>query len=88
VIYDAWSDAMKTIASASSSGRPRGFQVEGDPQGGWVIVTCIPGVRRRKGQLDLQKYRDILSAAGFNVADSPHVSGVLRVTFPPEAGKV
>ena len=69
------------------SGR-RGFQVEGDPQGGWVVVTCIPGVRRRKGQLDLEKYREILSAAGFNVTDSPHVLGVLRVTLPPEASKV
>ena len=66
----------------------RGFQVEGDPQGGWVVVTCIPGVRRRKGQLDLEKYREILSAVGFNVTDSPHVSGVLRVTLPPEVGKV
>ncbi len=66
----------------------RGFQVEGDPQGGWVVVTCIPGVRRHKGQLDLQKYREILSAAGFNVTYSPHVSGVLRVTLPPEAGNV
>lgn len=64
----------------------RGFQVEGDPQGGWVAVTCIPGVR--KGSTgpgrELQKYRGILSAAGFSVTDSPYVPGVLRITLPPE----
>jgi len=45
-------------------------------------------MRRRKGQLDLEKYREILSAAGFSVTDSPHVLGVLRVTLPPDARKV
>jgi hypothetical protein len=66
----------------------RGFQVEGDHQAGWVVVTCVPGVRRHKGQLELQKYREILWAAGFDVTDAPHVSGVLQVTLPPEQGKL
>ena len=61
----------------------RGFQVEGDPQGGWVVVTCIPGVRR--GSLrrirELQKYREILVDEGFTVRDSPHVADVLRITL-------
>jgi hypothetical protein len=61
----------------------RGFQVEGDPQGGWVDVTCIPGVRKREigPVLELQRYREILQAAGFGVSDSPNVTGVLRVTL-------
>ena len=62
----------------------RGFQVEGDPQGGWVVVTCIPGVRRGSaGRVrELQKYREILVDEGFTVRDSPHVAEVLRVTLP------
>lgn len=62
----------------------RGFQVEGDPQGGWVVVTCIPGVRRGSaGRIrELQRYRDILAAEGFRVRDSPHVTDVLRITLP------
>ncbi len=72
-------------------GRP-GFVVEGDPQGGWVGVNFIPafpgfpGARRRHGR-ELQKFRDVLSAAGFAVTDSPLTSGVLRVTLPPEAAE-
>lgn len=64
----------------------RGFQVEGDPEGGWVVVTCIPGVI--KGSMgparELQRYRDVLSAAGFKVTDNPYLPGVLRITLPPE----
>jgi hypothetical protein len=33
---------------------------------------------------ELQKYRDILSAAGFNVTGSPYQPGVLRITLQPE----
>jgi hypothetical protein len=63
----------------------RGFQVEGDPEGGWVVVTCIPGVRKGSAALsrELQRYRDILWAAGFSVTDSPYRPGVLRITLPP-----
>jgi hypothetical protein len=69
-------------------GRP-GFTVEGDPQGGWVAVNYFtsfpgfPGARRRR-ERELQKYRGILSAAGFTVTDSPHTPGVLRITLPAE----
>jgi hypothetical protein len=64
----------------------RGFQVEGDPEGGWVVVTCIPGLRKSTmGRIrELQKYRDILAAAGFIVTGSPYLPGVLRITLPPE----
>lgn len=68
------------------SGR-RGFLVEGDPQGGWVSVTCVagfPGARTRRDR-DLQKYRDIFTAAGFKVTESPYMPGTLRVTLPPKA---
>jgi hypothetical protein len=69
-------------------GRP-GFVIEGDPEGGWVGVNYFPGFpgfpgakgRRERGQ---QKYRDILSAAGFRVTDSPYTPGVLRITLPSE----
>jgi hypothetical protein len=70
-------------------GRP-GFVVAGDPQGGWVGVNFFPafpgfpGARRRR-ERGLQKFRDVLSAAGFTVTDSPYTPGVLRVTLPPEA---
>jgi hypothetical protein len=70
------------------SGR-RGFFVEADFQGGWVSVTCLagfPGARTRRNR-DLQKYRDILSAVGFKVTDSPYVQGVLRVTLPPDSAE-
>lgn len=62
----------------------RGFQVEGDPQGGWVVVTCLPGVRKGSaGRIrELQKYREILLDEGFSVRDSPHVPDVLRITLP------
>lgn len=65
----------------------QGFLVEADPQGGWVAVTYYPGWpgARRKRERGLQKYRDILSAAGFQVTDSPWLPGALRVTLPPEA---
>ena len=67
----------------------RGFLVEGDPNGGWVAVRChsrlgFPWVRRRS-ERDLQSYRDILSAAGFAVVESPWVAGSLRATLPPDA---
>jgi hypothetical protein len=65
------------------SGR-RGFLVEADFLGGWVSVTCLagfPGVRTRRNR-DLQKYRDVLSAAGFTVTDSPFVRDVLQVSLP------
>lgn len=64
----------------------QGFLVEGDPEGGWVAVTYYPGwpYARKRRERGLQKYRGILSAAGFTVTDSPLGSGVLRVTFPPE----
>jgi hypothetical protein len=62
----------------------RGFQVEGDPQGGWVVVTCLLGVRRGSAERirELQRYREILVDEGFTVRDSPHVAEVLRVTLP------
>lgn len=62
----------------------RGFVVEGDPNGGWVSVTCVglPGARRRRDS-DLQTYRDALAAAGFTVTDSPWVEGSLRVMQQP-----
>jgi hypothetical protein len=62
----------------------RGLQVEGDPQGGWVVVTCVSGVRRGSvGRIrELQRYREILVDEGFTVKDSPHVAGVLRITLP------
>jgi hypothetical protein len=62
----------------------RGLQVEGDPQGGWVVVTCVSGVRRGSvGRIrELQRYREILVDEGFTVKDSPHVAEVLRITLP------
>ncbi len=62
----------------------RGFQVEGDPQGGWVVVTCLLGVRRGSVERirELQRYREILVDEGFTVRDSPHVAEVLRITLP------
>lgn len=65
----------------------RGFLAEGDPNGGWVSVRCLPGLpwTRKRSERDLQTYRDILSAAGFTVTDSPWVAGSLRVTAPPDA---
>jgi hypothetical protein len=33
---------------------------------------------------ELQRYRDVLSAAGFKVTDNPYLPGVLRITLPPE----
>jgi hypothetical protein len=50
------------------------------------VVTCIPGLRKSStGRArELQKYRDILAAAGYNVAGSPYLPGVLRITLPPE----
>jgi hypothetical protein len=51
------------------------------------VVACIPGVSNKGRNRELQRYRAILSAAGFNVTDSPHVPDVLRVTLPPEAAE-
>jgi hypothetical protein len=64
----------------------RGFLVEGDPNGGWVSVTCHPGLpwARKKRDRDLQKYRAALLAAGFTVRDSPWIPGSLRITAPDE----
>ena len=77
-------DALRSAGCLEWEPGRRGFQVEGDPQGGWVVVTCIPGVRR--GSLgrtrELQKYRGILVDEGFTVRDSPHVTDVLRITLP------
>ena len=64
----------------------RGFLAEGDPNGGWVSVRChqgLPWATKRRNR-DLQKYRDILAAAGFTVTDSPWVSAASRVTLPQE----
>jgi hypothetical protein len=64
----------------------RGFLAEGDPNGGWVSVSCHPGLpwARRKRDRDLQRYREILAAAGFAVTDSPWMQGALRITLPQE----
>ncbi len=64
----------------------RGFLAEGDPNGGWVSVRCHPGLpwAKKRRNRDLQKYRDILAAAGFTVRDSPWVPASLRVTLPQE----
>jgi hypothetical protein len=65
----------------------RGFLVEGDPNGGWVSVTCHAGLpwARKKRDRDLQKYRATLLAAGLTVKDSPWMAGLLRVTVPEDA---
>lgn len=61
----------------------RGWLVEADPQGGWVAVAdTVHGV---KGSLHLQKYREVLLAAGFAVTADPLVAGVLRVKLPADA---
>ena len=64
----------------------RGFLAEGDPNGGWVSVRCHPGLpwARRRQDRDLQRYREILAAAGFTVTDSPWMRGSLRVTLAQE----
>jgi hypothetical protein len=66
----------------------RGFLVEGDPNGGWVAVRCHFGLglpwQRKGSERDLHRYRDILSADGFTVTDSPWVAGALRATLPPD----
>ena len=60
----------------------RGFLVEADPEGGWVSVTCHPGLpwARSRRDRDARRYREIISAAGFTVTDSPWMRGILRVT--------
>jgi len=65
----------------------RGFLVEADPEGGWVSVTCQPGLpwAKTRRERDMRKYREIISAAGFKVTDSPWLPGVMRVTLPSEA---
>jgi hypothetical protein len=63
----------------------RGFLAEGDPNGGWVSVRCHPGIPwARKKDRDLQRYRDVLAAAGFTVRESPWMRGALRVTLAQE----
>jgi hypothetical protein len=79
--------ALRAAGYQEWEGGRRGFVVEGDPQGGWVAVNYFPGwpAARKKRERELQKYRDILSEAGFTVRDSPYTSGVLRVTMPLES---
>jgi hypothetical protein len=79
--------ALRDAGYQEWEGGRRGFIVEGDPQGGWVAVNYFPGfpAARRKRERELQKYRDLLSAAGFTVTPSPYSSGVLRVTLPGES---
>jgi hypothetical protein len=64
----------------------RGFLAEGDPNGGWVSVSCHPGLgwARKKRDRDLESYRAILAAAGFKVRNSPWMQGSLRVTLPQD----
>jgi hypothetical protein len=78
--------ALRDAGYQEWEGGRRGFVVEGDPEGGWVAVNYFPGLpsARRRRERELQKYRDILSAAGFTVTDSPYTPGVLRVTPPSE----
>ena len=80
--------ALRDAGYQEWEGGRRGFIVEADPQGGWVAVNYYPGLpsARRRRERELQKYRVILSAAGFTVKDSPYTSGVLRVTLPAEQG--
>jgi hypothetical protein len=68
----------------------RGFLVEADPEGGWVGVTCKAALpwAAKKRRRDMLRYREILSAAGFKVTDSPWLPDVLRVTLPPEAAEL
>src|SRR5215472_11664051 len=65
----------------------RGFAVEGDPEGGWVSVTCHPGLpwAKFRRNRDMARYREVITTAGFTVADSPWRAGVLRVTLPAES---
>jgi hypothetical protein len=68
----------------------RGFLAEGDPNGGWVAVSCHPGLpwARRRRDRDLQRYRAALLAAGFTVIDSPWMRGTLRVTAPADGADI
>jgi hypothetical protein len=79
--------ALREAGYQEWEGGRRGFVVEGDPEGGWVAVNYFPGlpIGRRKRARVLQRFRDILSSAGFTVRDSPYTSGVLRVTLPLES---
>jgi hypothetical protein len=65
----------------------RGFLVEADPEGGWVGVTCKPGLpwARTRRNRDMLRYREVLLAAGFKLTDSPWRPDVVRLTLPPEA---
>jgi hypothetical protein len=78
--------ALRDAGYQEWEGGRQGFVVEADHQGGWVSVTYYPGwpYARRKRARGLAKYREILSAAGFTVRDSPHAGGVLRVTVPAQ----
>lgn len=78
--------ALREAGYQEWEGGRQGFVVEADPEGGWVSVTYYPGwpyARRRRAR-GLQKYREILSTAGFTVRDSPFAVGVLRVTAAAE----
>jgi hypothetical protein len=82
--------ALRDAGHQEWEGGRAGFVVEGDPEGGWVGVNYFPGFpglpgsrgRRERG---LGRYREILSAAGFKVTNSPYASGVLRVTLPSQS---
>jgi hypothetical protein len=76
--------ALRDAGFQEWEGGRQGFQVEADPEGGWVTVTYYPGwpFARRKRERGLENYRSILLAAGFTVRDSPYTAGVLRVTLP------
>jgi hypothetical protein len=78
--------ALRDAGYQEWEGGRQGFVVEADPQGGWVAVNYFPGfpAAKRRRQRVLKKYRDILSAAGFTVAESPYTPGVLRVTLRAE----
>jgi hypothetical protein len=82
--------ALRKAGYQEWEGGRQGFIVVADPQGGWVSVNYFggwPGARRKRAR-GLLKYRAILTAAGFNVTDSPYTPGVLRVTLPEEAAGV
>jgi hypothetical protein len=78
---------LRTAGYQEWEGGRRGFVVEAEPQGGWVAVNYFPGLptAHRRRARELEKFRGILSAAGFTVTDSPYTPGVLRVTLPAEA---
>jgi hypothetical protein len=78
--------ALRDAGYQEWEGGRQGFVVEADPEGGWISVAYYPGwpFARRKRERGLQKYRELLLAAGFAVKDSPYVADVIRVTVPAE----